>query len=130
MTEPKGTKPDLVLTMFPRRLGSSPVVRLEMNCPSSVISTPENLGASPYRIRLRSLSIWAFLFSVERGIWYFLEISLRIEVMEAGTLGMCVRMRTWFLLIVLSTIRRRSSTCASDIGIGASLHHRGGNSTL
>jgi len=110
--------------MFARRVGSSLTVRPEMKRPSSVSSTPKNLGGSPYLMRLRSLSIWAFLFRVERGIWYLLESSLRTDVMDAGTLGMFVRMRTWFLFIVRRTIFRRSSNCASDNGIGTSLHHR------
>ncbi len=73
---------------MPRRVGSSLTVKEEMNRPSSVSSTPKKLGGSPYLIKFRSLRIWAFRFSVDSGIWYFLDISLRTDVTDAGILGM------------------------------------------
>ena len=73
---------------MPRRVGSSLTAREEMNRPSYVSSTPKKLGGSPYLIRFRSLRIWAFRFSVDRGIWYVRDISLRTDVTDAGILGM------------------------------------------
>ncbi len=94
MTEPRALRPDLVWTRTPVRVGSSPSVRPETNWPSSVSSTPENLWASSYLIRLRPLRVSAFLLRTGRGTLCFLETSLRTEVMEAGTLGTLLRMRT------------------------------------
>lgn len=45
-------------------------------------------------MRLRSFRIFALRLRVERGTLNLLEISLRIEVIEAGTLGMLMRIRT------------------------------------
>jgi len=70
-------------------------------------------------MRLRPLRTSASLLRVVRGTLDLLEISLRTDVTDAGTWGMLPRMRTWFLLMVRRTMRRRSSSWRSDIEIGA-----------
>jgi len=64
-----------------------------MNLPSSVSSAIWKLDESPYAMRLRSLRDLAFRLRWTRGMLNSFEISLRAEVIDVGTVGMCVRIR-------------------------------------
>jgi len=73
---------------------------------------------SPYKMRLRLLNVSASSFRACKGLRDLIDISLRTDVIDAGTFGIPFNISIWFIVIVFRIIRLRASICSSDIEIG------------